>query len=158
MLFCVPRESAGAAVAFQPFALETGEPRNASGGTLGEVVEDLGCTVLVLASEDIELDSQPEQGRHGEIAAIADAAEKAGRLARKAEETAARAAEAAAAARKELEEAGPDPERSATLERQLASLEQEAEKAARRAARARAKADLAEREAAKRLNGGAESQ
>jgi amino acid transporter len=146
----VVAHSRGAAVVFQPFRLVGAEPQNVFGGAVEEVVKDVGCTVLVLASQDIELDTEPEAGRHAEMADAVDAALKAGRLADEAEsqakETAKKSVEASelvAAAR----ETGAEPEQLAELEGAAARAAADAEKARRRAARARAKAEAAAAEA-----------
>ena len=146
----VRAQSRGAAVVFQPFAVERGEPRSIYGGSLDEVVKDVGCTVLVRARQEIELDSEPEAGAHAEIAAAADAARKSRRLAREAEREAEKAtAEAGKAARRfaAARSAGEDAGRIAEVEAAAAVADDEAEKRRRRAARLRAKAEQATAEA-----------
>ena len=138
--------SQGAAVVFQPFRLEGTEPRNVFGGPVDEVVKGLGCTVMVLASQDIALDSEPEAGRHAEIADAADAAEKAAKLANKADAEAEKATAEASQARQRVDsglESGVEPEKLAELEQAASVAEERAEKSRRRAARLRAKAETA---------------
>jgi amino acid transporter len=146
----VSDETRGAAVVLQPFELEAGEPRNVYGGAIDEVVKEVGCTVLVLASEEIELDSEPEGGRHAEVAAMMDAADKAEKVAKKAAVTAEKSSDALEEVREKLAaaERKGDAERAAELQEELAHLVQEAEKTRRRALRARVKAEDAEKEAA----------
>ncbi len=143
-------QSQGSTLVFQPFRLERGKLCNVYGGGLEEVVRELGVTALVRASQEIELDSQPEEGRHAEIAAAADAADRAAGFAAEAEAAAEKAATTAAKARETVEEAvrDGDAERLSELEAAAEQAEKEAESLRRRAARARAKADAAAREAA----------
>ncbi|MGB5575150.1 MAG: amino acid permease [Thermoanaerobaculia bacterium] len=142
--------SQGATVVFQSFRLQGAEPRNMFGGPVDEVVKNLGCTVLVLASQDIELDSEPEAGRHAEIAGAADAAEKATKLAGKADAEAEEAASEASETRRRVSSAvasGVEPETLAELEEAASKAEDRAEKSRRRVARLRAKAEAAVTEA-----------
>ena len=147
----VVTQSKGSTVVFQPARLQGGHLRNMFGGDLDDVVKEMGTTALVLASQDIVLDSDPEGGRHAEIAEASDAADKAKRLAKEAESSAADATAAADDVRKQLAGAAGNPIRVAELEEVARVAEDEAEKARRRAARARAKADTAEKEAAELL-------
>ncbi len=147
----VIEQSKGSSVVFQPFRLERGQLRNAFGGGLDEVVLELGATALVRASQEIVLDSEPEGGRHAEIAAAVDIADKTEKLAGEAEAAAEAAAAAAEAARQTLASAtaaGAGAGTTAGLELELERARREAEQARRRAARTRAKADAAARRAA----------
>ena len=146
----VTARSQGAAVVFQPFRLEGSEPRNIFNGPVDDVVKSLGCTVLVLASQDIALDTEPEAGRHGEIADAADASEKATKLADKAASEAEQAASEALEVRQRVASArvsGVEPENLAELEATASKADQRAEDSRRRAARLRAKAEAILREA-----------
>jgi amino acid transporter len=136
------------AVVFQPFRLKQQELISVFDGDLEDVVRDLGVVALVLASQDIELQSDPEGGRHAELAAAVDTLERAARRARKAESEAEAAAKAAAQARAQLADPASDPERRAEAEETLAQAEQQVEKARRRAAREQAKVRLGEQEVA----------
>jgi amino acid transporter len=145
--------SQGAAVVFQPFRLAGVEPRNLSGGPVEEAVKSLGCTVLVLASQDIALDTEPEGGRHAEIADAVDAAEKAAKLAARAQAEAEKAASEASEASRRLVSAradGVEPEQLAELEEAASRADERAEKSRRRAARLQAKSAATAIDAAER--------
>ncbi len=144
----VRQRSAGSTVVFQPFRLTQEEPINMFGGDLEDVVHDLGLVALVLASEDIELHSEPEGGRHAELTSAVDGLERAQRRAKEAGSEAETAEKAAAEARARLADAGGDAERLGEAEQALAQAEEQAEKARRRLAREQAKVRLAEQEAA----------
>ncbi len=145
----VVERSKGSAVVFQPFRLQLDELSNIFGGDLEDVVRDLGATALVLASQDIVLDSEPEAGPHAELSSAADALEKAWSRAKAAESDAEAAAKEVERWRLEVAGAESDPERRAELEANLAAAEDGAEQARRRAARERAKAAQAEAEVAR---------
>jgi Skp family chaperone for outer membrane proteins len=122
---------------------------NALGGTVDELVAVLGISALVLASEDIKLDTEPEGGQHAEVAEAVDAAEHATRVHDRVVREAENAVEALAAAKERLETArqsGEGGEELEKLEREVERLEHEAERQRRREARARAKEENAQRE------------
>lgn len=142
--------SADAAVVFQPFRLAQTGLRNQFGGDIEETLKGLGCTVLAMASQEIELDSEPEAGRHAQVVGALDAARKAGKLATEAEAEAEEAMALSAAARERLDAALAEGEASAETEARkeaAEAAEADAEKARRRAARLRAKAQAAAEEA-----------
>jgi hypothetical protein len=144
----VVAHSKGSTIVFQPAGLAGDRLTSMFGGDLDEVVKELGTTAFVLASQDLVLDSEPEEGRHAEIARAADAADKAKQVAEDAQKAAREATAAAETARQQLAGAVGNPVRVAELGDAARRAEEEAEKARRRAARARVKADAAEKEAA----------
>jgi len=146
----VVERSADAALVFLPFRVRGEEPCGVFDGPLDETLRRIGVTALVLAAQDIVLDSEPDQGQEGEMAAALDAVSDAGRrvkvLAKEEEET----AEAAAVQRAALEAAraeGLTGDELAALEKAAGEAEEAAEEAHRRALKAHAKADQADREA-----------
>jgi amino acid transporter len=149
-------QSKSSTIVFQEARLKGGELCSSFEGDLEAVVKELGTTALVLASQDLALDSEPEGGRHAEIAEASDAADKARKVAEDAEKTAAEATKVAGEARNELAAAAGNPIRMSELEQVAKRAEEDAEKARRRAARARAKADDAA-SVASRLRGESEA-
>ena len=148
----VVAHSRDAAVVFQPFRLERSAIRNQFGGPLEETFAGLGCTVLALARQELDLDAEPETGRRAQLAEAIDAARRAGKLAAEAEAESERAATASLEARRRLDEAraeGRDDEEALTeLADAAQAADGAAEKSRRRAIRARVKADTAAAEAA----------
>jgi amino acid transporter len=147
----VAERSADAALVFLPFRVQGEEPRAVFDAPLDEVLRWMPITALVLAAQDIVLDSEPDEGRQGEIAAALDAAADAQRRVKVLTKEAKEAAEAAAAQRAAVDVARADGvtgDQLAALETGAHEAEEVAEEANRRAVKARAKADQAEREAA----------
>jgi len=146
----VIRYSAGSGVVFLPFRLSDEGPTGVFGDGLDELVRELGITALVLAAQDIVLDTEPESGPPGEVAQAVDAVERARKRAQKVEKGAAQAAETVRKSREELEAArssGATGDELAELESAAQSAEEEAERSRRRTATAKAKADAAAEEA-----------
>jgi hypothetical protein len=139
--------SADAALVFLPFRLRGNRPLDPFDAPLNQIVERLPLTALVLATEDIDLDAEPEEGTAGTVAAAMDALEDAGERARKAERNAAHAAEEAETAETKLAqletklEAAADGAIIAKMTDEARKAKQAAEKAARRAAKAKAKVE-----------------
>jgi amino acid transporter len=145
----VVRHSADSSVVFLPMTLTDDGP-SCVYGPPEELLPGLGLASLVLAAEDIALESEPEGGEHGEIAQAVDEAEKAARAVRKMEKEAVKVAEQADNAREKLEAArgrGADPEETARLEGALREAGEEVERIRRRVAKAMAKAAAASEEA-----------
>jgi amino acid transporter len=126
----IVRESASAAVVLLPFRLEDEGPASVYQGALDDLIRKLGVTALILASQDISLDAEPESGPQAEIAEAVDALAKAEKTARQAENKAVEAEENARRAGEAQEPAGVVQE-----------AEEKAERCRRRAARDRAKAE-----------------
>lgn len=142
----VTATSGDATLVFVPFRVRNEEPVDVDGEELDAMLDRLPMTALVLAAQDIQLDSEPDESLHGEIAAALEEAEKAERSAQKKEKEASSALEAAEAKREAVEaalEKGASEEEREELEREVADLQAEAEEARRRAAKARTKADSA---------------
>jgi hypothetical protein len=153
----VVRCSAGSSVVFLPMALADEGPTCVY-GPLEQLLPELGLTSLVLAAQDIVLDTEPEGGEHAEIAQAIDDAKKAAKTVRKVGVEAEKAAEEARETQAKLEaarEQGADVEEIADLESAAREAGQEAERSKRRAAKAQAKADTAAEEARIRTGGGA---
>lgn len=142
--------SGDSSVVFLPLSIVDGVPASPMGDSLDTLLPDLPVTMLVLAAETIELDTEPEEGAHAEIREVLDAAERAEKTAREAEEAAIASRGTLERLQEELTKAGEgdgsDDDRDA-LRRQVSAAESEASAASRRAARTRAKADEARRAA-----------
>ncbi|MDX1388350.1 MAG: amino acid permease [Acidobacteriota bacterium] len=146
----VVERSANSTAVLLPFRLADAGPASVFDGSLEETLRALGITALVLASQDIQLDSEPEAGEYAERAGAVDAAERARKHAAKAEAEAAKAVESAQKGLAEVEKgraSGAAAGELAKIEKAARAAEEEAERAKRRAARAKAKAETAEDEA-----------
>ena len=135
-----------AAVVFLPFPRRGDAIASPLGGTPAALTEGLATTALVLAARDIDLEAEPEEGAHGEIAQATDDAADATAKARRAEKLAAAAVAGAEKAREKVEKLG-EGEAGASLESTATRAEREAQAARRKAAKATAKADAAEKAA-----------
>ncbi len=136
----IVRRSADSSLVFLPFRLGARGPESVYDGRLDELADALGATALVLAREDIQLDAQPESGRHAEIADALDAAKQAGEALARTEQEVAHAEQALA----ELQEAGSGelpPEERERRDRALQQASKDLERATRRVAKARIKAE-----------------
>jgi hypothetical protein len=143
--------SKDASLVFLPFRLKGNQPLDPFDNPVDQILSDLPITALVLASEDIELEAEPEDGKAGETAAALDArtdAEKKVEAAQKDKEAAQKAA--IVAKEKLLEQIKAEAANSEKGESEIDALqaaykeaEKQAEKAARRFAKARAKAETA---------------
>jgi len=71
------RHSGDASIVFLPMLLHGDEPTDTLGHPLEDVLDRLTVTALAIASEDIQLDADPEEGEVGERAAAEDAVEEA---------------------------------------------------------------------------------
>lgn len=95
-------QSGDATVVFMPIMLRGNRPLDFFGQPVEEILEHLPTVALVLASEDIELDAEPEEGEAGARAAAADRAEEAGDRAAEQKRKAEQALQAARDAADEL--------------------------------------------------------
>jgi amino acid transporter len=146
----VVERSRDASLVFLPFRLQGEEPRAAFEGSLDAIIEPLPITALILAAQDVVLDSEPDEGQHGEIAAALDAAAGAAKRARVLEKEVDEATQEAAARRGAVETAqaaGVEQAEIEALEAAAREAEERAQEALRRAAKARAKSETAGREA-----------
>jgi amino acid transporter len=143
--------SKDASLVFLPFRLKGNQPLDPFGNPVETILSGLPITALVLASEDIELEAEPEEGKAAEIAAALDAltdAEKRMQAAQKDTEAAQKTA--IVAKKKLLEQIKAEAAISEKVDSEIDALqaaskeaEKQAEKAARRFAKARAKAETA---------------
>ena len=72
-------------VVFLPFSLASNHIRGPFGFKLETLLPELPITALVMAAEDIDLDAEPEEGKAGEMAGVADAVQAAQDKAQEAE-------------------------------------------------------------------------
>jgi hypothetical protein len=145
--------STGASLVFLPFRLKGDTIAGPVDGFVESLLLRLPTTALVLASEDIELDAEPEDGTAAEMAAATDALQDTDKKAAAAQKTADAAHEIAETARAKLmafiqgESAIENKAEMDRLEEAAQKAEIEAEKAFRKAAKAKAKALDAEKNA-----------
>lgn len=143
----ITAESAGASLVFLPFRIWGHKLKSHTNETLERLLPGLPATALVMASEDIDLDAEPEEGIAADLAAAADALEEAEKRALQTQK------DATAAKKKATELMGrlQDTEKIANLSLdEISKLHSEAiqaisdsDRAIRKAAKARAKADSA---------------
>ncbi len=144
----VVENSRNATLIFLPFILKSNGLMDATGSPLDETVSRLPFSVLVLAAEDIDLDSEPEEGAVALMTAAADALEAAEQRALKAEKKAEAARETVAKLNEKLTAIEQDA-RSVPLDEheairhKLDTAQTTAEDAVRRAAKAKLKAEHA---------------
>jgi hypothetical protein len=149
-LEAVTEHSGNAALVFLPFRLKGNLLVGPFGGRVEDLLAPLPVTALGLASEDISLDAEPEQGKSAEIAAALDAFSRAKKRLKKAEQEATEAHEYAAKTLKELEGAtsvGVDEEVRSDIEAAALDVMELAQRAARRQAEALAKMEDAAKKA-----------
>jgi len=138
----VAEHSGNAALVFLPFRLRGNQLVGPFGGRIEDLLAPLPVTALGLASEDISLDAEPEEGKSAEIAAALDAFSRAKKRLEKAEQEATEAHEYAAKTLKELEGAasvGVDEEVRSDIDAAALDVMELADRAARRQAEALAK-------------------
>jgi hypothetical protein len=106
-------------------------------------------TALVLASEDIDLDAEPEEGKAGEMASARDTLTDAKKNAEKAEQEAAEAIRQAEEKEGKLREvrATGDPETCARMQNEVVEAKVKADEATQKAKKARDKVEHAAEEA-----------
>jgi amino acid transporter len=149
--------SADASIVFVPFRLRDEEPLDFFAEPFGNTLEELPVVALVLAAQDIDLESHPDEGKRAEVAAALDQAKEAEARMKAVDKEAKAAAKALEKARTELEkaEANETPaEELEALRERVAEAEGAAEQVRRRAAKAMVKARDATSEA-EALAGGA---
>jgi hypothetical protein len=149
----IEQNSKDAALVFLPFRIGSGKIQGAYETNIDELAS-LGMRVaLVLAAEDIDLDAEPEEGVHGEVAAaldaLTDAEKKASQAETEAEAFRLKAEEAEAVLGQTMEAAHPGIDRE-----EMAKIEAAVE-VARKAA---VEAHTMERKAAKAKAGVVSSQ
>ena len=143
--------SKDASLIFLPFRLKGNQPLDPFDNPVETILSSLPITALVLASEDIELEAEPEKGKAGEVAAALDAltdAEKRVQVTQKDKEA---AQQLAIQAKEKLQEQiKAEAANSEETESEIGALQaaykeaqKQAEKAARRLAKAKAKVEAA---------------
>jgi hypothetical protein len=149
--------SQSASLVFLPFRLKGNQPLDPFDNPIEQILSDLPTTALVLAAEDIVLESEPDTGKAGEMASALDTLEDAEKKMRQAQKAAEAAQEIVTGLKEKLTELDSetdkdniDPQKREELHASLKAAEEQAEKTKRRAAKARAKAELAS-EAAENL-------
>jgi len=143
--------SKDASIVFLPFRLKGNQPLDPFDDPVEAILSDLPITALVLASEDIELEAEPEEGKAGEIAAALDALKDAEKRVQEAQKDSEAARKTVIAAKEKLLEQtqaqAANSKKTASeidaLQAAYKETEEQAEKAARRLAKARAKAEAA---------------
>jgi len=139
--------SQNAAMVFLPFTLKANRLTDATGNAFDNSLPRLPSSVLVLAAEDIDLDSEPEEGQAALIAAATDALEVARKKAQKAQEYADTVRESVAVLNQKLTKletgtSGAIPlDKHKELKQELDTAQADAQKAFRKAARAKTKAE-----------------
>lgn len=145
--------SSDATLVFLPFRFRRNLLNDPFGNPVNRLADPLPVTILATASEDIELDAEPEDGRAAEVAEAVDHLTDAEKQAKKAEKQAAKAAREVEAAREKLSRAMENKDDVKDMEsvnkamEELKETEKLAAETASRSATARAKADTAAREA-----------
>ncbi len=154
--FCIAENSGDAALTFIPFRIGGGEILAAYHADMDDLVARHMMVALVLAAEDIDLDAEPEEGQHGEVAAALDALAESRKKADQAEKEAGeylkRAEAAEALLEKAMDEARPgiDREEMAKIEAGVEAVRKATEEVRakeRKAAKAKAGEILAGRHA-----------
>lgn len=142
----VVETSQAAAMVFLPFTLRANQVTDAAGRSFDLSLPRLPVCALVLAAQDIDLDSEPEEGPAALIAAATDALEAAKKKAAKAEKNADTARETLAALNLKLDSlengaTGSIPlDKHKELKKKLSTAEADAKRALRHAAKAKVKA------------------
>ena len=145
--------SEDATLVYAPFRFQGMQLTDPLGGDLKDLIIRLPNVALVMAAEDIDLDSAPEDGEVSEKVAALDALEAARKREKKAQKEATEAAEAASKTQDRLEtlqtspHADRDEETLARLQKEAQESAGKAEQAARKAAKEAAKAEIAAKEA-----------
>jgi len=136
--------SADAAMVFLPFRFYHNQIRTPFDGTVDEVLADLPATAIVLASEDIDLDAEPEEGLPAELAAAQDAYTDAKKRMKQARKEADAASAARDRKRQLLADAKASGENSETIRMAQAAVaagQKESDRTARKAAKTVARLD-----------------
>lgn len=147
----IVKYSSEASMVFFPFRFKSNQLVGPMDTKINSLISRLPIVAMVLASKDIGLDAEPEEGTVGEFAAAADALADAEKKAREMEKEAEAAEKAAEEKLHEVKSAIAEGYPKDLEEKIKAASEARAEalKKARRAAKASAKAENAAREAEK---------
>lgn len=139
--------SRDAMAVFLPFRIQGLKLTDPFGGSLERLLPHLPITALVMAAEDIDLDAEPEAGAAGKAADALDTLEERSRRAKELEKEAHKATEHLEKLKTRLAKDRPSGGLLETIQAEIETAEQAAEKIRRRAAKAQAKAVAAEAEA-----------
>ena len=142
-------QSDGAALVFIPFRIRENQLLGPFGVSLEDLLTQMPVTALVLASEDIDLDAEPEEGKAGEMASARDNLTDARKDAERAEKAIAEATRQAEEKERALKEARAtaDQETLARMQNEVKKAKELADEAVRQAGRARARVKTAAQEA-----------
>ncbi len=142
-------QSAGAALVFIPFRIQRDQLIGPFGSSLEDLLPDMPVTALVLASEDIDLDAEPEEGKAGEMASARDTLTEAKKCLEKAEREVAEASKRVEEKERALREVQGTvgQETLARMKREVKEASEAVDKAVRQVANARTKAENAAVEA-----------
>ncbi|WP_300455516.1 amino acid permease [Desulfobacula sp.] len=149
----VAENSKTAGIVFLPFTLKANQLMGPSGKSFDLAFPRLPVCALVLAAEDIDLDSEPEEGATAMIAAASDALEAARKKAERAEQDVATARETVETLHQKLARLEKGVSKAIPLDthkelqQRVDTAEADAQKAFRRAAKAKAKVEDAEKTA-----------
>jgi len=139
-----------ATLVFMPFRFSQHTVAGPFGDPCGDLLAQLPTTALVQATEDIDLDAEPEEGSPGEVAAAMDNLEKARRNMETAEKEAEKARQRMETARQELETLQAQNQDAPEMKKAVKALQEakkEVEKTARKAVKAVVKAEDAVKDA-----------
>jgi len=142
-------QSTGATLVFIPFRIREHQLVGPFASSLEDLLPQLPVTALVLASEDIDLDAEPEEGKAGEMASARDNLTDARKDAEQAEQEAAEATRQTEEKERALKEelATLDQETLVSMKNEAREAKELADEAVRQAERARARAETAAQEA-----------
>ena len=138
----VAEKSADAAMVFLPFRLRENKILDPFGAKVDDLLDLLPIVALVLAAEDIDLESGPEEGRVAELADALDAMETAKKRLHEAKKDAAKAAKQTIDKNIQIEEMnslGADEEEIVKAQAEKAQADALSETANRKVAKASAK-------------------
>jgi hypothetical protein len=146
--------SQSASLVFLPFRLKGNQPLDPFDNPIEQILSNLPTTALVLAAEDIVLESEPDSGKAGEIATAFDARADAEKKMRQAQNDAEAAQEKVTSLKEKLARLDSETHKDninrskrEELQVSLKAAEEQAEKARRRAAKAQAKSETASKAA-----------
>ena len=134
----------GATLALAPLRVRRGQAIGPFETPLGMLAESLPLAVMILATESLELDAQPDETKLAELARATDRAREAAQWVSELDREAAHLLVEAEALRVQLDDDGLDPDRRSELETRLEQVEADAAQAYRRYVDARARSAVLE--------------
>jgi hypothetical protein len=146
--------SKNTSLVFLPFRLKGNQPLDPFDNPVEQILSELPTTALVLAAEDIVLESEPDTGKAGEMATALDALADAEKKMHQAQKAADAAQKNVALLKEKLAQLDSETDKNdinqskrEELQASLTAAEEQAEKIKRRAAKAQAKAETASKAA-----------